>query len=94
MGSTPYSARNEQGRETETDSDGGRSWRFCTREAKVMRNPVPPHAVIPTLVLNQCVAAEEETRLLGTVENKLGMANWLKDEGHEWVRVWRSISIA
>ncbi|GFZ46728.1 formate dehydrogenase [Saitozyma sp. JCM 24511] len=30
-------------------------------------------------------AAEEETRLLGTVENKLGMANWLKDEGHEFI---------
>jgi formate dehydrogenase len=46
---------------------------------------VPSRDVIETDVLNQYAAAEEETRLLGTVENKLGMANWLKDEGHEWV---------
>ena len=28
-------------------------------------------------------AAEEEPRLLGTIENKLGIADWLKSEGHE-----------
>lgn len=28
-------------------------------------------------------AAEEEPKLLGTVENKLGFAEWLKEEGHE-----------
>lgn len=30
-------------------------------------------------------AAEEEPRLLGTIQNKLGIANWLKDQGHELV---------
>ncbi|CAD6587600.1 MAG: formate dehydrogenase (NAD+) [Tremellales sp. Tagirdzhanova-0007] len=30
-------------------------------------------------------AAEEEPRLLGTVENKLGMADWAKQEGHEFI---------
>lgn len=28
-------------------------------------------------------AAEEESKLLGTVENRLGFADWLKKEGHE-----------
>lgn len=28
-------------------------------------------------------AAEEEPRLLGTVENKLGMEQWAKENGHE-----------
>lgn len=30
-----------------------------------------------------CLAAEDESRLLGTVENRLGFADWLKKEGHE-----------
>jgi formate dehydrogenase len=30
-------------------------------------------------------AAEQEPRLLGTVENKLGLAEWLKSEGHELI---------
>ncbi|KAH7339363.1 D-isomer specific 2-hydroxyacid dehydrogenase [Rhizoctonia solani] len=30
-------------------------------------------------------AAEEEPRLLGTTENKLGIADWLKERGHELV---------
>lgn len=30
-------------------------------------------------------AAEEEPRLLGTVENKLGIEAWLKEQGHELV---------
>lgn len=30
-------------------------------------------------------AAEEEPRLLGTVENKLGIKDWLESEGHELV---------
>jgi len=30
-------------------------------------------------------AAQEEPRLLGTVENKLGIADWLKSEGHEFI---------
>jgi len=30
-------------------------------------------------------AAEEEPRLLGTTENKLGIAQWLKDAGHELI---------
>ncbi|WVF70891.1 hypothetical protein IAT40_005686 [Kwoniella sp. CBS 6097] len=30
-------------------------------------------------------AAEEEPRLLGTLENRLGIADWLKKEGHEFV---------
>ncbi|KAJ7287813.1 NAD-dependent formate dehydrogenase [Mycena rebaudengoi] len=30
-------------------------------------------------------AAVEEPRLLGTTENKLGMADWLKSQGHEFV---------
>ncbi|WVQ85418.1 hypothetical protein IAT38_007583 [Cryptococcus sp. DSM 104549] len=30
-------------------------------------------------------AAEEEARLLGTVENQLGITEWLKKEGHEFV---------
>ncbi|WRT64051.1 uncharacterized protein IL334_000979 [Kwoniella shivajii] len=30
-------------------------------------------------------AAEEEPRLLGTLENSLGIADWLKKEGHELV---------
>ena len=36
-----------------------------------------------TKALMSVVAAEEEPRLLGTVENRLGMADWLKKEGHE-----------
>ncbi|GAK63170.1 NAD-dependent formate dehydrogenase [Moesziomyces antarcticus] len=28
---------------------------------------------------------EEQPRLLGTVENKLGIADWLKEQGHEFV---------
>jgi hypothetical protein len=28
-------------------------------------------------------AAQEEPRLLGTVENKLGMEGWLREGGHE-----------
>lgn len=35
------------------------------------------------LVFNSPSAAEEEPRLLGTVENKLGIADWLKEQGHE-----------
>lgn len=31
------------------------------------------------------VSAEEEPRLLGTVENSLGIADWLKERGHEFV---------
>jgi len=30
-------------------------------------------------------AAQEEPRLLGTVENKLGIADWLKQQGHELI---------
>ncbi|EIW81678.1 NAD-dependent formate dehydrogenase [Coniophora puteana RWD-64-598 SS2] len=30
-------------------------------------------------------AAKQEPRLLGTVENKLGIASWLKDQGHEFI---------
>lgn len=30
-------------------------------------------------------AAEEEPKLLGTVENKLGIADWLKERGHELI---------
>ncbi|ORY32849.1 formate dehydrogenase [Naematelia encephala] len=30
-------------------------------------------------------AAEEEKKLLGTVENKLGIEEWLKEQGHEFV---------
>lgn len=30
-------------------------------------------------------AAEEEPRLLGTIQNKLGIADWLKEQGHELV---------
>ncbi|KAJ1304320.1 hypothetical protein OPQ81_005480 [Rhizoctonia solani] len=30
-------------------------------------------------------AAEEEPRLLGTTENKLGIAEWLKERGHELI---------
>jgi len=30
-------------------------------------------------------AAQEESRLLGTVENKLGMADWLREQGHEFI---------
>ncbi|KAF8313143.1 NAD-dependent formate dehydrogenase [Clavulina sp. PMI_390] len=30
-------------------------------------------------------AAEEEPRLLGTVENKLGLSEWLKERGHEFI---------
>ncbi|KAG9086326.1 formate dehydrogenase (NAD+), partial [Ceratobasidium sp. 370] len=30
-------------------------------------------------------AAQEQPRLLGTTENKLGIANWLKEQGHELV---------
>lgn len=30
-------------------------------------------------------AAEEESKLLGTVENRLGFADWLKKEGHEFI---------
>ncbi|OCF32774.1 formate dehydrogenase [Kwoniella heveanensis BCC8398] len=30
-------------------------------------------------------AAEEEPRLLGTLENRLGIADWLQKEGHEFV---------
>jgi formate dehydrogenase len=37
------------------------------------------------LTLTPCSAAEEEPRLLGTVENKLGLSDWLKQQGHEWV---------
>ena len=29
--------------------------------------------------------AKDEPKLLGTVENKLGMADWLKSEGHEFI---------
>ncbi|KAJ7594316.1 NAD-dependent formate dehydrogenase [Mycena floridula] len=32
-------------------------------------------------------AAEEEPRLLGTVENKLGMKEWLTSQGHEFIGV-------
>jgi formate dehydrogenase len=28
-------------------------------------------------------AAKEEPRLLGTIENQLGIAPWLKEAGHE-----------
>ena len=31
------------------------------------------------------VAAEEEPRLLGTVENKLGIEQWCKENNHESV---------
>lgn len=30
-------------------------------------------------------AAEEEPRLLGTIQNKLGIAKWLEEQGHELV---------
>jgi formate dehydrogenase len=30
-------------------------------------------------------AAQEEPRLLGTVENKLGIKEWLESQGHEFV---------
>jgi formate dehydrogenase len=30
-------------------------------------------------------AAEEEPRLLGTVENKLGIQKWLESQGHEFI---------
>lgn len=28
-------------------------------------------------------AAKEEPRLLGTIENQLGISSWLKEQGHE-----------
>ncbi|KIJ49446.1 hypothetical protein M422DRAFT_59211 [Sphaerobolus stellatus SS14] len=30
-------------------------------------------------------SAQEEPRLLGTIENKLGLEDWLKKEGHEYI---------
>ncbi|EEB94304.1 hypothetical protein MPER_06899 [Moniliophthora perniciosa FA553] len=30
-------------------------------------------------------AAQQEPRLLGTVENRLGLSEWLKARGHEFI---------
>jgi hypothetical protein len=40
---------------------------------------------LAALTLTPFSAAEEEPRLLGTVENELGLSEWLKQQGHEWV---------
>jgi formate dehydrogenase len=37
------------------------------------------------ILYNGFAAAEQEPRLLGTVENKLGMEDWLKSQGHEFI---------
>ncbi|KIK67249.1 hypothetical protein GYMLUDRAFT_238566 [Collybiopsis luxurians FD-317 M1] len=37
------------------------------------------------ILYNGYTAAEEEPRLLGTVENKLGLVEWLKSQGHEFI---------
>lgn len=31
-------------------------------------------------------AAREEPKLLGTIENKLGIEQWCQENGHEYVR--------
>lgn len=50
----------------------------CTKEAKVSRKRLTQMPLV-----SSPSAAEEEPRLLGTVENKLGIADWLKEQGHE-----------
>ncbi|KAK7037686.1 formate dehydrogenase (NAD+) [Paramarasmius palmivorus] len=37
------------------------------------------------ILYNGFKAAQQEPRLLGTVENKLGLAEWLKARGHEYI---------
>ena len=40
-------------------------------------------------------AAEEEPRLLGTTENRLGIESWLKSQGHEFIgEIAHSCSVA
>jgi hypothetical protein len=34
-------------------------------------------------LLSVLLAAQEESRLLGTIENSLGIKEWLESEGHE-----------
>ncbi|KAL0956427.1 hypothetical protein HGRIS_002575 [Hohenbuehelia grisea] len=40
---------------------------------------------ILAILYNGFKAAEEEPRLLGTVENQLGIRKWLEDQGHEFI---------
>ncbi len=37
------------------------------------------------ILYNGFKAAQQEPRLLGTVENKLGIAKWLSSQGHELI---------
>ncbi|RSH80810.1 formate dehydrogenase (NAD+) [Saitozyma podzolica] len=45
----------------------------------------PKKAKIMAILYKGGKAAEEEPRLLGTVENKLGLSDWLKQQGHEFI---------
>ncbi|ORX35758.1 formate dehydrogenase [Kockovaella imperatae] len=46
----------------------------------------PPNMVKVMAVLYKGgKAAQEEPRLLGTIENKLGISDWLREQGHEFI---------
>ncbi|KAK8865853.1 hypothetical protein IAR55_001001 [Kwoniella newhampshirensis] len=66
--------------------------RYLTRARPLQRSTSRPFSSTnPNMVKVLAVlyrggqAAQEEPRLLGTIENQLGLADWLKKEGHELV---------
>lgn len=51
---------------------------FSIAAASVRRDPGNADTLLSVLL-----AAQEESRLLGTIENSLGIKEWLESEGHE-----------
>ncbi|WVQ97222.1 hypothetical protein IAU59_004332 [Kwoniella sp. CBS 9459] len=56
-----------------------------TTTTRTFKSSSPSMVKILAVLYKGGKAAEEEPRLLGTLENRLGIADWLKKEGHEFV---------
>ncbi|KAG9127821.1 formate dehydrogenase (NAD+) [Ceratobasidium sp. 392] len=54
-------------------------------KARLYKIRVEPSFNVLAVLYDGGKAAQEQPRLLGTTENKLGIANWLKEQGHELV---------
>jgi len=59
--------------------------RSLTPQLRSFSSTQPKMVKIMAILYEGGKAAQEEPALLGTVENKLGMADWLKEQGHEFI---------
>ncbi|KAH7108503.1 NAD-dependent formate dehydrogenase [Auriculariales sp. MPI-PUGE-AT-0066] len=56
-----------------------------SQNARAFSSTSPAQMKILTVLYDGGEAAHQEPRLLGTTENKLGIEQWLKDQGHQMI---------